>query len=85
MVEPDEEVGHVERHRARDAGRTLRGVIAGGLLVVLVALAVDNRDGVTVRWVFGEGEVPLALVVAASAVAGALLGWLILHRPGRNR
>lgn len=85
MVEPGEDASHVERHRARDASRTLQGVIAGGVLVVLIALAVDNRDEVNVSWVFGEGNVSLALVVAASAVAGALVGWLILHRPGRNR
>lgn len=85
MVEPVDDASHVERHRARDAARTLRGLIAGVLLAALIALAVDNLDEVTVGWVFGEGDVPLALVVAASAVAGALVGWLVLHRPRRNR
>jgi uncharacterized integral membrane protein len=80
----DHDTSQVEHHRARDAGRTLRGLLAGVVLAALVALAIDNRHEVRVGWVFGDGEIPLALVVAIAAVAGALISWLVSHRPRRH-
>ncbi len=75
---------HEPRHRAANAGRTIRGVFAGVILAALVALVVDNRHDVRLGWVFGDGDAPLWLVVTLSAIAGALIGWLISHRPHRR-
>jgi uncharacterized integral membrane protein len=80
----DHDADQVERHRARDTGRTVRGILAGVLLAALIALAIDNRHDARVGWVFGDGETPLALVVAIAAVTGALLSWLVSHRPRRR-
>jgi hypothetical protein len=52
----------------RSGLHTVRVVVGIVLLVVLVALVVDNTDD-TIGYVFGDV---------------ALLGWVILHRPGRR-
>jgi uncharacterized integral membrane protein len=79
-VEAAERNDRARTHRARTAHAVL-GVI---LLVVLVALVADNRSNVRVGWVSGHGELPLAVVLAIAAVAGSVIGWLLLHRPGRR-
>ncbi len=79
------EVPRAEHHRVADAGRTLRGVLAGLLLAVVVALAIDNRREVRVGWVFGDTDAPLWVVLLLTAFAGALIGWLLTHRPHRRR
>ena len=79
--ETDGRAEHVEHHRAKDAARTLRGVIAGAVLVALIALAVENRHEVRVDWVFGDGDAELWLVIAIAALAGAVVGWLIAAWP----
>ena len=70
-----------EHHRVADTGRTLRGVLAGLIIAALVALAIDNRREVRVGWVFGDGDAQLWLVLVLAVLAGALIGWLISHRP----
>jgi uncharacterized integral membrane protein len=68
-----------------DRTRTARVVIGVLLLVVLVAVVVDNKDDTQVGYVFGDFEAPLFVVVIVAAIIGALVGWLILHRPRRHR
>jgi len=70
------------RHRA---GTTLRIVVGLVLLAAIVAFAVDNRDQVRVGWIVGDGQAPLVLVLLATALVGAVMGWLLLHRPARHR
>jgi uncharacterized integral membrane protein len=60
-------------------------VIAGVILVALIALAVDNRREVRVGWVVGDGDAKLALVIAIAAAGGAVFGWLVAAWPRRHR
>jgi uncharacterized integral membrane protein len=55
------------------------------LLVVLVALVVDPTDNTNVGYDFGDVEAPLFVFLVLAALLGTLLGWMILHRPGRSR
>jgi len=78
--------GYDERdgHRRRSA-QTARLIVGTVLLVVVIAIVVDNRQSTTVGYVFGNVRAPLIVVMVASAVAGALVGWLLLHRARRER
>ena len=80
------DITHDRRHASREhrAGTAVRLVLGLVLLAVIVAFAVDNRDEVRVGWVVGDGSTPLALVLLATAVVGAAVGWLLLHRPARH-
>ena len=71
-------------HERNSRARTARAVLGVILLVILVALVADNRSNVRVGWVIGDGEMPLAVVLTIAALAGAAIGWLLLHRPGRR-
>jgi uncharacterized integral membrane protein len=44
------------------------------LLIVLVALAVQNTRPVEVSWVFGTGQVPLVWLIIFAAIVGWLTG-----------
>jgi uncharacterized integral membrane protein len=65
----------------RSLGRKAR--LAAGLIVVVAVLAivVANRQSTRVSYVFGDARAPLVVVMLVSAVAGSLIGWLLLHRP----
>jgi len=75
----DESTHHHEKHR--DAALNARLVLGGLLLLAIVGFAVDNGDEVRIGWVVGDGSAPLVLVLLVTAVVGALVGWLLLHRP----
>jgi uncharacterized integral membrane protein len=51
------------------------------LLAVGVAVIVDNRRDTRIGYVVGDVEAPLIVVLLLTAVVGALIGWLLLHRP----
>jgi hypothetical protein len=38
-----------------------------------------------VRYVVGDVDAPVWVVLVAAGVAGVLIGWLIEHRPRRDR
>jgi uncharacterized integral membrane protein len=78
---------HVDREPTvrRSGAHGLRVVVAVIILVVLVALVVDNKDDTSVGYVFGDVETPLFVVIIAAAVIGALLGWVVSHWPRRHR
>ncbi len=52
-------------------------VIVLGLIVVF---AVSNRQDVNVDWVFDETDTALWIVIAASTVAGFVLGYVTSRR-----
>lgn len=80
------DVTHDHQHAARQhrAGTGIRVVLGLVLLLAIVAFAVDNGDDVRVGWVVGDGSAPLVLVLLATAFVGAVMGWLLLHRPARH-
>lgn len=57
----------------RDSRNTIRIVAALILVALLVAFVVDNTESVEVGFVFTDGEVPLIVVLIATAIIGALL------------
>jgi len=61
------------RRKARRGRMHLSAVIAVGLLVCVVALAVSNTGRVQLHWILGSGTASLVWVV----VLAALLGWLL--------
>ncbi len=67
-----------------DVGLAIRVVLGLVLLAAIVAFAADNRDNVRVGWLVGDGEAPLVLVLLVTAFVGAVIGWLLLHRPHRH-
>lgn len=70
---PVETRGGRLRRKARRGRLHLSAMIAVGLLVCVVALAVSNTSRVPVHWVLGSGSASLVWVV----VLAALLGWLL--------
>lgn len=73
-----ETMTHAEQ-RVR-AGQTVRVVIGLVVLAAVVVFAAVNTDDVSVDWVFDKTEAPLWVVIAASAVAGAVIGAVARHR-----
>ncbi len=73
------------RHRAHDLGQLLRGMFAGVILAVLVALGVDNRQDIAVSYIFDEGSAQLWVLLAIAAVGGMLFGWLVAFRSHRSK
>lgn len=64
------------------AGQTVRVVVWIVVLAAVVVFAAVNRDKVNVDWVVDETNAPLSLVIGASALAGALFGYLA--KPSRR-
>jgi uncharacterized integral membrane protein len=73
-------LSHAER-RIR-AGQTVRVVIWLVVLAVLVVFAALNTDTVNVDWAFDTTDTPLWLVIAVSAAAGIVIGYVA--RPRRR-
>ena len=64
------------------SGQTVRVILWLAVVAVLVVFAVANSTKVAVEWVFNDAEAPLYIVIAASAFAGAILGFIA--RPSRR-
>jgi uncharacterized integral membrane protein len=62
--------------------KTVRVVIWLIVLAVLVVFGALNTDKVSVDWAFDTTDIPLWLVIAISAVAGAVIGYFA--RPRRR-
>ncbi|MGY1673286.1 lipopolysaccharide assembly protein LapA domain-containing protein [Geodermatophilus sp. SYSU D00710] len=70
--------------RARLSGAAIASLAGGGLLV---AFMVQNRDDVTVRFLFWSSTWPLWLLVLVSAVLGGVV-WIgvgVLRRHRRRK
>jgi uncharacterized integral membrane protein len=50
-----------------------RSVVAITVAVLITLFAVLNVEDVRVHWIVGTSETPLIIVIAVSAIAGALL------------
>ena len=66
-------------HR-RDLGRIIRMVVVVALVVILVAVAFDNRADVRVGYLIDEAMAPGWLVIILSALGGLVIGWLMRLR-----
>ena len=76
--------GHVTSAVRRSKGHDARIVSGLVLLVIAVAISIDNRESTRVGYVFGDVRAPLILVLLIAAVFGAAIGWLLLHRGHHN-
>jgi uncharacterized integral membrane protein len=74
----------VRSSERRSPAQTARIVVGVVLLAAAVAVIVDNRRDTRIGYVFGDVTAPLILVLIVTAVVGAAIGWLLLHRPGRR-
>ena len=75
---------HLERRPRPGIGYTLRVMLATLLLAAIVIAAAVNTADVEIDYVSDTVTSPLWAVIAASAGAGLLLGWLT-PRPRRRR
>jgi uncharacterized integral membrane protein len=70
----------------RTAERRIRGrqtiklIVWFVVIAALVVFAAVNTQEVTVDWMFDETETALWIVIAASAVAGAIIGFVAARR-----
>jgi uncharacterized integral membrane protein len=62
------------RRPPRGVGQYLHALVWVAALVAIVALALANRDTVTVDWVVGSSEQSLIWIVLVTAILGWLLG-----------
>ncbi len=60
--------------------QVLHLVVLAVLVVLTLALVLDNRQEVTVGWVVGEADAPLALALVVTFVLGLAVGWLGVRR-----
>jgi uncharacterized integral membrane protein len=74
----------VPQGSSRDVGAIIRLALAGVLVLLLAAFAIDNRRSVRVGWVFGDFRAPMIVVLLVTAAMGVLIGWLILYRARRT-
>lgn len=84
MSDRDDVSGHAGAVHRRDAAQLVRWLFIAAIVVVLVLVAMDNRDDVRVGYAVGDTTGPGWIVILASAAAGVVIGWLVRHRP-RNR
>ena len=80
MAEPDDidrASGAVHR---RDIARIVQLIVVVALVVAFVLVAHDNRDDVRVGYAIGDAFAPGWLVIAASALGGLIIGWLLRFR-----
>ena len=74
----DELPSHAET-RIR-AGQTVRVVLWLIVVAALLVFGALNTDKVNVDWAFDQTDVALWLVIAVSAVAGVVIGYLVAPR-----
>lgn len=60
-----------DRADAGRRGRAIYVIVAAVLAAATVALVLDNRHDVTLGWLFGEGELPVAVALVVAALLGS--------------
>ena len=75
-AQPPEPEGRLDRARrgARHSGAWAAVISAAVLVILIVALIVENTRKVKVGWILGHSHVSLIYLVLFSAVLGWLLG-----------
>jgi uncharacterized integral membrane protein len=68
-------------HRTGDRAGVARWIIAALIVVAIVAVTVDNREEISVGYVFGDASAPVWVILVAAGIAGIVVGWLVKHRP----
>jgi uncharacterized integral membrane protein len=81
MSDRDDASVHAGAVHRRDVAQLIRWLFIAAIVVVLVLVAMDNRDDVRVGYAVGDTTGPIWIVILASALAGIVMGWLVRHRP----
>ena len=72
-----DETGHERSIRAR---QTIRIVVWIVVVAAIALVAASNSQDVDLDWVVGASTVPLWVVIAVSALAGAVIGYVARWR-----
>ena len=70
-------------HGTGERNGAVRWIIAALIVVAIVAVAVDNREEISVGYVFGDASAPVWVILVAAGIAGIVVGWLVRRRPRR--
>ena len=70
-----------DKRKRREQART---VVAIALAILITLFAVLNTDEVKVHWIFGTTETPLIIVIAVSAIVGAVLALFAQRQRGKR-
>ena len=69
------------RSTRRTANQVSAHVLGGFLIIALVVgFALENRQRVTVDYLFADRDSRLGYVIFGSAIFGALADWLLIRR-----
>lgn len=72
-----DETGHEHSIRAR---QTIRIIVWVVVVAAVAVVAAFNTQDVDLDWVLGESTLPLWVVIAVSALAGAVIGYVARWR-----
>lgn len=72
-----DETTHERSIRARQTIRLVVWLVFAGLLVFVAAI---NTQEVDVDWAVGDADMPLWVVIAGSALAGSVIGYIARWR-----
>lgn len=72
-----DETGHEHSIRAR---QTIRIIVWVVVVAAVAVVAAFNTQDVDLDWVVGESTLPLWVVIAVSALAGAVIGYVARWR-----
>jgi uncharacterized integral membrane protein len=73
---------HGMRARTRSTAETARYVVAAILALALIVFALANTDETNVDYMVGDSDAPLIVIMAISAVVGAVIAFLVGRRRG---
>jgi uncharacterized integral membrane protein len=69
-----------DKRKRREQARTVVAIV---LAILITLFAVLNTEEVKVNWIFGTTKTPLIIVIAVSAIVGAVLA-LFVQRQRRS-
>ena len=69
-----------QREAAIRRRQTMRMLVLAAIVAVAAALALDNRQSVTLGYVLGERRAPLVIALVCAFVLGAVSGRLLGRR-----
>jgi uncharacterized integral membrane protein len=72
-----DETGHERSIRAR---QTIRIIVWVVVVAAVAVVAAFNTQDIDLDWVVGESTLPLWVVIAVSALAGAVIGYVARWR-----
>jgi uncharacterized integral membrane protein len=69
-----------EQESAIRRRQTVRLTVIAVIVIAAVAVAIDNRQDVTLSYVFGDRQAPLIIALVVAFALGAIVGRLTARR-----